>query len=70
VRDMARAHTETAIKTLIGICNDPKATAPARVSAATAILDRAWGKPTQPTEISGPDGGAIPTINVTFVKPE
>ena len=28
------------------------------MSAANALLDRAWGKPTQ--EISGPGGAAIP----------
>lgn len=31
----------------------------ARLSAAMAIIDRAYGKPTQPTEITGKDGGPI-----------
>lgn len=70
VKDLARAHTNDAIMTLVEICNDKKATAPARVSAANSILDRAWGKPTQPTEISGPDGEALPSITVSFVKPD
>jgi hypothetical protein len=46
VKYMARAHTEDAIKTLVKICNDDGAPAAARVGAATAILDRGYGKPT------------------------
>ena len=31
-----------------------------RMKASDAVLDRAYGKPTQRTELSGPDGGAVP----------
>ena len=48
IRALARAHTETAVRTLAGIMNQRKAPHAARVAAATAILDRGWGKPTQP----------------------
>jgi hypothetical protein len=44
---MARVHTEAAIKTIVSICNDPDAPAAARVSAATVILDRGWGRAKQ-----------------------
>lgn len=47
IRDLARKHTEDAIQTLVAITNDPKVSASARVQAATAILDRGWGKPVQ-----------------------
>jgi hypothetical protein len=36
-------------------CEAKDATAAARVSAANAVLDRGWGKATQPHE-GGPDG--------------
>ena len=47
IRDLARAHTESAIKTLVAINEDMAQPAPARVAAAQALLDRAWGKPSQ-----------------------
>jgi hypothetical protein len=56
IRSLARAHTEAAIKALVGIMNQEKAAPAARVSAASVLLDRGWGKPTQP--ISGDDDGA------------
>ena len=54
-----RAHSALAMTTLAEICMDKDAPAPSRVAAATALLDRAWGKPTQALELSGRDGGAI-----------
>ena len=45
IRDMAREHTNRAIQTLVEIANNPKVSASARVQAANALLDRAWGKP-------------------------
>lgn len=58
IRSLARAHTDSAIKTLAGIMNEPEAPHAARVSAATALLDRGWGKPAQAH--AGPDGeGAV-----------
>src|SRR5438045_4792440 len=50
IRDLARAHTETAINALVQIAEKGKQES-ARVAAASALLDRGWGKPTQP--ISG-----------------
>ena len=46
VRELAREHTELAISTLIEICRDGDS-ASARVAAATQLLDRGFGKPTQ-----------------------
>jgi hypothetical protein len=45
VRAIARDHTVGAITTLVNVHKNPKAPPVARVAAATAILDRAWGKP-------------------------
>lgn len=50
LKDIAREHTEAAVKTLIDVMIDEEAPPPARVSAASAILDRGWGKPTQEIE--------------------
>ena len=47
VRDIARESTELAITTLRTIAADTDAPHAARVSAATALLDRGWGKPLQ-----------------------
>lgn len=55
IRSVARSHTKTAIAVLVGIMRSEKATPAARVSAANAILDRGWGKVTQPAD-NGADG--------------
>jgi hypothetical protein len=55
IRSLARSHTRTAIRVLVGIMRSDDATPAARVSAANAILDRGWGKATQPLE-NGEDG--------------
>jgi HEAT repeat protein len=47
VRELARTHTVEAIETLAQIMRDPNENARARVAAASAILDRGWGKPEQ-----------------------
>lgn len=45
--DVAREHTETAIAALAEIAANKGESAAARVSAATALLDRGWGRPKQ-----------------------
>ena len=47
VRDIARESTTLAIETLRTIAADAEAPHAARVSAASALLDRGWGKPMQ-----------------------
>jgi Family of unknown function (DUF5681) len=54
-QDLARDYTETGIETLVRIMQRGRPDG-ARVSAAVAILDRAWGKPVQAVEHSGPEG--------------
>lgn len=61
VKELARAQTENAIKTLIEIASGGDQPAPARVAAATALLDRGWGKPTQ---MIGGDAEAGPVKTV------
>jgi len=50
--DLARDHSEDAIATLVSIAKDGEAPAAARVSAASALLDRGWGKPSLPIEVA------------------
>jgi len=44
IEQVARAHSEAAVNILVRIMSDAEATASARISAANAVLDRAWGK--------------------------
>jgi hypothetical protein len=71
IRSLARSHTRTAVNVLVGVMRCKDATPAARVSAANAILDRGWGKATQPLE-NGDDGGLelIHRIERVIVHPE
>jgi hypothetical protein len=68
IKSLARGHTETAINVLAGIMNEPDAPHAARVSAATALLDRGWGKPAQAVGTEGEDGEVGPLV-ITWLKP-
>ena len=47
IREIARQHTDEAVQVLVNVMNDVKAAPAARVGAATALLDRGWGRPAQ-----------------------
>jgi len=53
VRDAAQTFTTDALNVLAEIMRSPEHPAAARVSAASAILDRGHGKPTQSVELDG-----------------
>lgn len=62
VKELARAHTEAAIRALVEALGDEKT----KVPAAVALLDRGWGKPAQ--AVTGEDGeGAIKIEVVTGI---
>jgi hypothetical protein len=61
IRSLARSQTRTALNVLVGVMRNTKASPPARIAAANAILDRGWGKPTQAIETS--DDGALELIH-------
>ncbi|MBS1060755.1 DUF5681 domain-containing protein [Gluconobacter sp. Dm-44] len=65
---LARSHTVTAITALAEIAGSPASPESARVSAANALLDRAWGKAKETVEISGQDGAPLGLV-VTVVRP-
>jgi hypothetical protein len=48
VQELARQKSSEAINTPVVIMNNEKAPPAARVAAANALLDRGYGKPTQP----------------------
>lgn len=62
---MAKEHAETALKVLVAVANNAKAPSAARVSAASAILDRGFGKPRQSVELEGTMAGVM---TVTYVR--
>jgi hypothetical protein len=65
--DVAKEHTLDAIETLVRVCTDDKAPHAAQVAAASAILDRGWGRPTQMLG-SDPDNPMPTGFLVTLVK--
>ena len=52
IKSLARVHSESALKTLAGIMNEPSAPHSARVSAANSLLDRGWGKAESKSEVT------------------
>ena len=64
VKLAAKAHTSDALETLANVCSSSKYSPAARVAAATALLDRGWGKPSQ--EITGADGAPlmVPAVQI------
>jgi hypothetical protein len=52
VKAAARALTQEAVDTLAAVMRDGRATAAARIAAATALLDRGHGRPSQAVELN------------------
>jgi hypothetical protein len=52
------------LRTLVKVAKDGESEA-ARVTAASALLDRGYGKPTQSHEHTGADGGPIEYANLS-----
>ena len=51
IQSLARSHTDTAIRVLVGIMNTETYPAMSRVAAAKVLLDRGWGKPKEINEV-------------------
>jgi len=65
VVELARQYTTIAITRLADWAqsDDPRAS----VAASQALLDRGWGKPMQPSELSAKDGAPVgPILNITM----
>jgi hypothetical protein len=67
VRDLARAHTTRAIDRLVELMESEDGRI--AVAASKELLDRGYGKATQPLEHSNADGSA-PGIAVVFRDPK
>lgn len=50
VRELAKSYTEAAVRTLAEIMENQESPAAARTAAASALLDRAWGRPASSLE--------------------
>lgn len=61
IAEMARMHTQTALDALVQIASRGESEA-ARVSAATAILDRAYGKPQQSVQHGSDPENPFPAV--------
>lgn len=62
--DLARKHTSVALTALVNIAKKGESES-ARVAAANALLDRAYGKPRQSHEHSGPGGTPMQFVDLT-----
>ena len=69
LREIAREHMEKAVHALLHVLEDEDAPAAARVSAANSILDRGYGKPSQPIDGDGEGGAIIQKIILEGVMP-
>lgn len=67
LEELARSHTETALNVLVQVAQASESDA-ARVSAASVILDRGYGKARQGLEHTGKDGEAIAIANVSDIE--
>lgn len=65
LKELARQYTAEALEALVDVMRSETGTA--RVTAANAILDRGYGKPS--TVLAGDvDGGAIRTVNEIILR--
>ena len=64
ISELAREWAEDAVGALATIMQDGAAPAAARVSAATAILDRGFGRPVQGIDHSSSDGTMRPPTRI------
>jgi hypothetical protein len=62
VQELARAHTELAVRALVEALADPRL----RVQAAVAILDRAWGRPVQ--AIAAENGASLSILHLVAAR--
>ena len=53
VQNLARSYTTEAVEGLVRVLRDEKTPPAAVVAAANALLDRAWGRPSQSVEHTG-----------------
>ena len=67
VQELARKYSRRSIRALARIVQESPDDR-ARIAAAEALLNRAWGKPTQSVEMAGADGGPLLVQVVTYAN--
>lgn len=68
--EVAKGHAEAALRVLVSIAENGEAPAAARVTAATAILDRGYGRPRQSVEVEADvTMTSMPKV-IEFVTPD
>jgi hypothetical protein len=65
LEELARGYTQEALTALVEVCQGDNPAA--RVSAATALLDRGYGKPRQAVELGGVDGKPLGPMAVIYL---
>ena len=69
IKTAALTHAESALATLASVMQGDEHPAAARVSAANAILDRAYGKPKQALDIDAKVDATVTEVRRTIVDP-
>ena len=64
IRDLAQSHSKAALNRIVSLTGS--STPSVALAACREILDRAYGKPVQATEISGKHGRAV-AIDITAI---
>lgn len=62
LQELARAHTDVALNTLVSVAQASESDS-ARVAAATALLDRGYGKARQSLEVGGDPDNPLEVIS-------
>ena len=70
LQQLARDRTVDAIGTLINVMRNANAASAARVSAAIALLDRGWGRPTEALRLVDGQGQDRALVNSDFSQLE
>lgn len=66
--EMAKEHAAMALEVLVNVAKAGESDA-ARVSAATAILDRGYGRPFQAMQISGDPDAPVQAVHHVIIDP-
>ena len=69
MREAAGSYSMESVKTLVNIMRNRRASHATRIAAASAILDRAVGKPSVPPATRFADGSTLPVIDATSLTP-
>jgi phage gp46-like protein len=69
IREAAQEYTDEALQVLAEVMRSAEHPAAARVSAASAILDRGHGKPKQPVDVDANVRATVRKIELVAVRP-